>query len=52
MLIIGVPRLTGVLIGGAAEGLGLPLTIGICSVLSLFYAVGLNALMPSVRSLD
>jgi MFS-type transporter involved in bile tolerance (Atg22 family) len=52
MLIIGVPRLTGVLIGGAAEGLGLPLTIGICSVLALFYAVGLNALMPSVRSLD
>jgi MFS family permease len=52
MLIIGVPRLIGVLIGALAEGFGLPLTIGLCSLIALLYALGLYALMPSVRSLD
>ncbi|MFC2037063.1 MFS transporter [Chloroflexota bacterium] len=52
MLIIGVPKLTGVLIGGLALNLGLPLTIGLSSMLALFYALGLHILMPSVRNLD
>jgi MFS family permease len=51
MLIIGVPKLTGVLIGGLAMNLGLPLTIGLFSVLALCYALGLHLLMPSVRHL-
>jgi MFS family permease len=52
MLIIGVPKVTGVLIGGLAEQLGLPLTISLFSLLALFYALGLSFLMPSVRNLD
>lgn len=50
MLIIGVPRLSGVLIGGLAEDLGLPLTIGLSSALALLYVIGLHLLMPSVRN--
>jgi hypothetical protein len=41
-----------VLIGGLAENLGLPLTIGLSSALALLYALGLHLLMPSVRNLD
>lgn len=52
MLIIGGPKLTGVLIGGLAENLGLPLTIGLSSLIGLLYALGLHVLMPSVRNLD
>jgi MFS family permease len=52
MFIIGVPKLGGVLIGGLAENLGLPLTIGLSSALALLYALGLHLLMPSVRNLD
>jgi MFS family permease len=51
MLIIGVPKVTGVLIGGLAEGWGLPLTIGLSSLIAFFYALGLHMLMPSVRRL-
>jgi MFS family permease len=52
MLIIGVPKLTGVLIGGMALNLGLPLTIGLSSMLALLYALGLHTLMPAVHNLD
>jgi predicted MFS family arabinose efflux permease len=52
MLIIGVPKVAGVLIGGLAEHAGLPHTIGLFSLLTLCYALGLNVLMPSVRNLD
>ena len=52
MLIIGGPKLGGILIGGLAENLGLPLTIGLSSALGLLYALGLHLLMPSVRNLD
>jgi sugar phosphate permease len=52
MLIIGGPKLTGVLIGGLAESFGLPLTIGLSSAVGLVYALGLHLLMPSVRKLD
>jgi MFS family permease len=52
MLIIGVPKLGGVLIGGLAESFGLPMTIVLFSALALLYAVGLSVLMPSVRHLD
>jgi MFS family permease len=52
MLIIGVPKLGGVLIGGLAEKHGLPITIALSSALALLYAVGLYVLMPSVRQLD
>jgi MFS family permease len=52
MLIIGVPKLGGVLIGGLAESFGLPITVTLSSVLALLYAVGLYVLMPSVRNLD
>jgi MFS family permease len=52
MLIIGVPKVTGVLIGGLAERTGLPITIGLFSLLCLLYALGLHLLMPSVRSQD
>ena len=52
MLIIGGPKLGGILIGGLAENLGLPLTIGLSSALGLLYALGLHFLMPSVRNLD
>jgi MFS family permease len=52
MLIIGVPKLGGVLIGGLAESFGLPITVALSSVLALLYAVGLYVLMPSVRNLD
>jgi sugar phosphate permease len=51
MSIIGVPRLAGVLIGGLAEGWGLPLTIVLFSALALIYCVGLHLCMPSVRNL-
>jgi MFS family permease len=49
MLIIGIPKLTGVLIGGLAESAGLPLTIALTGVLGLLYVLGLHLLMPSVR---
>jgi MFS family permease len=49
MLIIGVPKLAAVLVGGLAESLGLPLTIALSSVLALLYVLGLHLFMPSVR---
>ncbi len=49
MLIIGVPKLTGMLIGGLAERTGLPLIIALSSALGLLYVLGLHLLMPSVR---
>ena len=49
MLIIGVPKLSGMLIGGLAESIGLPLTIALSGVLGLLYVLGLHLLMPSVR---
>jgi MFS family permease len=52
MLIIGVPKLIGMLIGGLAEGIGLPLTIALSSIFALGYALALHLLMPSVRRLD
>jgi MFS family permease len=52
MLIIGGPKVIGVVIGGLAEELGLPLTIGLSSGLALAYALGLYFLMPAVRELD
>jgi hypothetical protein len=49
MLIIGVPKLAGVLIGGLAETTSLPLTIALFGALALLYVLGLHLLMPSVR---
>lgn len=52
MLIIGVPKVAAVLIGGVAEYVGLPMTIGLFSAVALVFALGLHVLVPSVRRLD
>ena len=49
MSIIGVSKLTGMMIGGLAESLGLPLTIALSSSLGLLFVLALHLLMPSVR---
>jgi MFS family permease len=52
MLIVGSPKLLGLIIGAVAEGVGLPLTILLCGALGAVYAADVWILMPSVRSLD
>ena len=52
MLIIGAPKMTGVLIGGVAAVLGLPLTISLGSLLAFLYVLGVRIFLPSVRHLD
>jgi MFS family permease len=52
MLVIGSPKTLGVVIGGVAERLGLPVTLALCSALILLYVVGVYALAPAVRRLD
>lgn len=42
----------GVLIGGVAEYLGLPLTISLGSLLAFLYVLGVRIFLPSVRHLD
>jgi sugar phosphate permease len=51
-LIIGAPKMAGVLIGGVAEYLGLPLTISLGSLLAFLYVLGVRMFLPSVRHLD
>jgi MFS family permease len=52
MLIVGAPKLAGVLIGGIAEPLGLPPTIILCSIAVFVYAIGVYVFVPTVRQLD
>jgi MFS family permease len=52
MLIIGTPKMMGVLIGALAEHLGLPPTLGLFGIVALVYALGISAFLPSIRSLD
>jgi MFS family permease len=52
LLNVGGPKAGGVLVGGLAEPLGLPLVLGLSGIISVLYAVGLYKVMPSVRQLD
>lgn len=48
----GGSKSSGMVVGGLAEYLGLPLVLGLSSVVSLLFALGLYVVMPSVRRLD
>jgi MFS family permease len=52
MLIVGAPKLGGVLLGGIAEPLGLPPATILCSVVVFVYVIGVYVFAPAVRQLD
>jgi MFS family permease len=52
MLIIGAPKMLGLVIGALAEQRGLPATLALCSVLTLLYVGGVYVSGPGVRRLD
>jgi MFS family permease len=52
MLIVGAPKLAGMLLGAIAEPLGLPPALILFSVAAFVYVTGVHVFVPAVRQLD